>query len=330
MKSNSNRRIVLSRLGGIGDVIHTLPLAEYLKRKYPNSSIEYITSEDIADLLMNHCTFIDKAWTFRKEKKASIAKDILRNGKIDYFFNLHSSLSFFFFNLFYIRAQKYFHYKKDITQHAILNFARTCDSNISTSDIKPNVLFSNNEKELLNKYGLKAGKYICLVPGVGKVRIHRAWPFEKWTSLAEEILNEDKEIKIVFLGGKDEKKDKRYEEESFKDRIVNLIGELTLSEDAKIISQSQCLISCDTGLLHLASALSKNVIGLYGPTLPERSGPFNINSKTVKANNCECIGSFKDIKNCKKTKSPFGYCMNNLTVEAVKNELQYIDAVGSK
>ena len=328
MKDNSiSHRIVLSRLGGIGDVIHTLPLAEYLKRKYPNLNIEYITSSDVADLLAKHCPYIDCVWTYDKENKKQFAEKILsKGGKIEYFFNLHSSLTFFFFNLFYIRAKKYFQYRKDNKIHAVVNFARTYDASVSAIELKPSTLNVNGTENLLDKYDLKAGQYVCFVPGVGKARTHRAWPFEKWLSLAKKLLNCNKDIKVVFLGGRDEEKIiKIFPEDGGKDfnnRALNLIGKLTLSDDVKIIYGSKYLISCDTGLLHLACALSKKVIGLYGPTLPERSGPFTGNFKVIRASGCECISKSRDIKHCKKSNLPIGSCMNNLSVESVFNIIE--------
>ena len=108
------RRIVLCRLGGIGDVIHTLQLVKYLRDKYKSVSIEYITSGNVAVLLKDCCPFINQVWVFDKTKKRELGLQILNNlNKMDFFFNLHSSVSFFFFNLLYIKAKKYFQYKKD-------------------------------------------------------------------------------------------------------------------------------------------------------------------------------------------------------------------------
>ena len=170
-----NFRIILCRLGGIGDVIHTLPLAKYLRKKYKEASIEYITSENIEELLTSYCPFINKVWVYKKGRKKELANQLLsETTKIDYFFNLHSSFSFFFFNLLYIKSKKFFQYKKDTSVHAIVNFAKTYDSAISAFDLEMKTIHSNNSKIILAKYGLEASRYACFVPGVGNTRIHRA------------------------------------------------------------------------------------------------------------------------------------------------------------
>lgn len=295
-------RFLLCRLGGIGDVIHTLPLVKYLRQKYKDAKIEYLTSKNIAEFLSGSCSYIDKLWIYDKTNKKDLSREIISSGSIDYFFNLHSSLSFFLFNLFYIRAKKYFQYKKNNKLHAVVNFAKTYDSNISAFDLDSRTIFVSESQTLLNKYNLKENKYICIVPGVGRIRIHRAWDIESWISFAKNYLTCEKDHKVVFLGGNDEKRLIGYFSD-IDDRTLNLIGTLSLTESAQIISKSLFLISCDTGLLHIGAAMSKKVIGLYGPTLPERSGPFCGNCQVIKARNCS------------------DDCMNTLTVNEVMEQM---------
>ena len=322
-----SKRILFVRLGGIGDVIHTLPLVKYLRKKYPESSIEYLTSSSTADLLKSHCTFIDKVWSFDKKNKRNkkqISRDILSEShKIDYFFNLHNSLTFYFFNLFFIKAKKFFQYKKDNSVHAVINFAKTYDPSVSAFELDSKTLTEGDSSELLKKYDLQENKYICMVPGVGKSRMHRAWTFENWLSLTKKFLFIEKGFKVVFLGGDDERGifEKSQSISGFKDCAVNLIGELSLSDTAKIISKSSKVISGDTGLLHLAGALSKKVVGLYGPTLPKRTGPFTSDYQVLTANDCKCTSGLWDFKKCKMTKLPKGFCMDSLTVDNVLSSI---------
>ncbi len=320
-ESNSKiKRILLCRLGGIGDVILTLPLAKYLKKIFPNARIEYITSTNVAELLEASCRSIDKTWSYTKVGANKLALEILGDeDEVDYFFNLHGSLRFFLYNLFDIKAKKYFHFKKDRDLHAVVNFAQTFDLNISAHNLEPKTLAISSSKDLLNQYGLKENRYFCFVPGVGKVRAHRAWSVDSWVMLAKKLLVSfvDKEFKVVFLGGEDEEKLSPYFN-SFEGRTADLIGKLSLVDSAKIINSSAGLVSGDTGLLHLAGALSKKVIGIFGPTLPERSGPFTSDFDVLRAKDCMCIG---DLKKCKK-KSGSGMCMESISIDDVIGKLQ--------
>lgn len=313
------KRIVLCRLGGIGDVILTLPLVRYLKKRYKNASIEYVTSQNVCELLDECCSFIDKTWSFNKRNSKKVANEILSDKSgIDLFFNLHGNLRFFLFNLFNLRAKKYFHYKKENDLHAVINFAKTLDPLISAHNLEAKTLAIDENKTILSKHDLKENKYICFVPGVGKVRPHRAWGIENWVMLAKKILTmTESDFKIVFLGGEDEEKLSGYFS-NLNNRTVDLIGKLSLVDTAKVISGSNALISGDTGLLHLAGALSKKVVGIFGPTLAERSGPFTSDFDVLKAKECLCIGDFKKCK--KKTGS--GACMESISIDEIVSKLQ--------
>lgn len=331
------KRIVFVRLGGIGDVVHTLPLVNYLRKKYEQANIEYITSPDIAELLRNCTPYIDMVWEYDKKNKDNFFKQFLKSGKVFYFFNLHTSLKFLFSNLLCVRATRFYQYKKDNKIHAVINFAKTYDSQISGMSLAHKVLFVSGEEDLLKKYGLKDGKYICFVIGVGKERPNRAWLYERWIMLAKKFLNQNKNYQVLFLGGNDEKEMLRnwlkelngandYGDSipGLDNRAINLIGKLSLSEVTKVISGSECLLSCDTGLLHVASALSAKVIGLYGPTSHLRTGPYTSNYDILTPKSCQCSKSFFQKKKCNNKNGSFGICMEDIHVDDVLEKIKML------
>lgn len=316
MKDNSKERILICREGAIGDVLHTLPLVEYLKSKFKNSSIEYLTSPNICEVLEKYCPYIDKTWAYKKGKEKKLADAVLQEKKIvDYFFNLHSTFRFKLFNRTYIKARKYFQYRPNKTLHAVLNFAKVFDASISAFNLNSSTLRIADSKDLLSQYNLHKNNYICLVPGVGKYRMSRAWPLQNWLDLTRKILSSKKDYKVVFLGGRDELEIKPYFYNFGKDVSLNLIDELSLCDTAKIISTAACLVSCDTGLLHLASALSVKVIGLFGSTRFSRTGPYAREYIVMDAKNCSC--RFFDFKKCWRTRENFGSCMRSIKVDEV-------------
>lgn len=277
---------------------------------------------------------MDKVWAYDKKNKYKVFFDITKNKeRIDYFFNLHNNLSLYFLNPFILKARKVFQYKKDAKLHAVLNFAKTYSCDLNKSDLQSDMLFDNDCTELLKKYNLSENGFICFAIGVGSARPHRGWPFEKWLALTKKIFSLSKKLKIVFLGGESEKgvidswvkfsRDVSSGSEipeiipEYKGRLLTLAGRLSLSQNADLISRSLMLVSCDTGLLHLGAALSKKIIGIYGPTLPERTGPFAEDCILIQSENCKCINKYFDIKKCKLTCFASGYCMNNLSADEV-------------
>ena len=59
-----------------------------------------------------------------------------------------------------------------------------------------------------------------------------------------------------------------------KDAAVNLCGATNLLEAAAWIKQATLFISNDSGLMHMAAALSKPQLAIFGPTDPARNGPY--------------------------------------------------------
>ena len=59
-----------------------------------------------------------------------------------------------------------------------------------------------------------------------------------------------------------------------KKKAVSAAGDLSLSDSAALLAQCRCLVSADTGPLHLATSVQTPVVGLFGSTDPRRTGPI--------------------------------------------------------
>lgn len=58
------------------------------------------------------------------------------------------------------------------------------------------------------------------------------------------------------------------------DRFINLTSKTSLMQLVSLIQRAKLVISNDSGPIHMAAAFGIPVVGLYGPTNPERTGPF--------------------------------------------------------
>ncbi len=74
---------------------------------------------------------------------------------------------------------------------------------------------------------------------------------------------------IILAGGKeDEQKANEIISQSFNKNIYNACGKYSINQSAFIVKNSQILITHDTGLMHIASALGVNIISVWGNTVP--------------------------------------------------------------
>jgi len=55
---------------------------------------------------------------------------------------------------------------------------------------------------------------------------------------------------------------------------INLVGATSLPQLIRVLAGAKAVVSCDTGPMHLAVALGRPVVALFGPSDPRRTGPF--------------------------------------------------------
>jgi ADP-heptose:LPS heptosyltransferase len=77
------------------------------------------------------------------------------------------------------------------------------------------------------------------------------------------------------------------------DIVYNACGKYSLLQSAAIVSQSKMIITNDTGMMHIASSYNRNIISVWGNTVPAFGMtpymPENYsNSKIVEAKNVNC------------------------------------------
>lgn len=110
------------------------------------------------------------------------------------------------------------------------------------------------------------------------------WPEYYWRHLAHIAVEAGYEVLIPW-GNANEKQ--RAEFIALNNDKVTVLDKQSLSGLANYIQQSTGVIAVDTGLGHLAAALAKPTVSLYGPTNPELSGTFGEKQLHLNSNlNC--------------------------------------------
>ena len=76
-------------------------------------------------------------------------------------------------------------------------------------------------------------------------------------------------IKVVLLGGEEDKDKAAIIAKACPDNTINTCGKYTINQSAYILEKASLVIAHDTGLMHIASAFSKPIISIWGNTIPE-------------------------------------------------------------
>jgi ADP-heptose:LPS heptosyltransferase len=152
-----------------------------------------------------------------------------------------------------------------------------------------------------------------IVIHAGGPMLLKRWASERFMELIKRLL-QDYAVKVFLVGGKDEYKlAESILDVVGDDRVINLSGKMTLAELAYLLKQADLFIGNDSGPMHIASACGANVIGLYGPTNPERFGPYG--------HNCIALRMEDKCPPCAQDKCKFRdyRCIDRISVDNVIN-----------
>lgn len=148
----------------------------------------------------------------------------------------------------------------------------------------------------------------------------RSWPEERWVELAAEIHRLYPAVQFVLFGSVrdrpvNERVRRRLQESLPAAPVASSAGRTgDLAVAASLLRQCALFVATDTGPLHMAAALGVPVIGLYGPTRFAETGPFASSPAAVvrKALSCQpCYGSERQ-RTCRRNR-----CMEEITVPEV-------------
>jgi heptosyltransferase-2 len=96
----------------------------------------------------------------------------------------------------------------------------------------------------------------------------KRWPAERFAALIR-ILSSQHQIRVALFGGPQDHVIAEVITSACNAPVINLIGQTPLQELAAYLECCALVVSNDTGPMHIAAALGKPILVLYGPTTPE-------------------------------------------------------------
>ena len=136
----------------------------------------------------------------------------------------------------------------------------------------------------LEEQGYTAGdRWIALCPGARWDS--KRWPLESFSSLIESMKGQGARFAIV--GGTEDQELGRQLAEH--DGCVDLTGQTTLPELIEWLRACSVLVTNDTGPMHMAAALGKPVVALFGSTNPDRTGPYQAAGTVLQTVDLDCV-----------------------------------------
>ncbi|OIN56520.1 glycosyltransferase family 9 protein [Arsenicibacter rosenii] len=322
-------RIAILRTAAIGDTVLLSAMIQDLKDLYPSAEIVFFagpSNHGVVSLLpgINNIMFIpvtkviESIKTLRKSGNFDLVIDTGQWPRLDaiYSFCIKSR-----YRIGFNTENQFKHYlfntsvKHSNEIHEVENFRNllTPLNNIYRNRIRLISEKSVKVDVFLEQYK----KYVIfhLWSGGSKAYL-KEWPTERWADLAHKLYNKHNLPIIITGSDKDFQATKSFITECRSEiPIHNLCGKFSLTETVYLISKASLLISVNTGVMHIGSALDIPVIDLHGPTTALRWGALNAKSKSIEAKGEGC-GYINLGFESNHTETN---CMANITVEEVYN-----------
>ncbi len=287
------KNILIIKMSSLGDTIHALPTLYALRNHFPDARITWAVHPAFSALLpekpwIDEIYLIDRKRIRRPAYWAELRRDLhekhfdlvidlqmiaksalvslLSGGKrrIGYWDAREGS----FLASTPIRGP---HQKGHIIEQ-LLDVAAYlgCDTSEIRFPLRAHEKETEIVRQLLSANGID-GRYVVLVPGTRGE--HKKWPVSHWGELAKRFA--DAGIHTVISGSPgEEDMGREIQKISPSPYTVNLVGKTNLLELCALDEMAALHISGDTGPLHIANAAGTPLIALFGPTLPDRSGPL--------------------------------------------------------
>jgi len=267
-------KFLLIRFSSIGDIVLTTPVIRCLKKQVPDAEVHFLVKDSFRSVV-EHNPYIDKVHVLAHSWELMMEE--LKTEDYDYIIDLHhntktlrvkNALKKKSYSFYKLNIEKYIltsikinilprvhivdRYIKTVESFGVKNDGLGLDYFISPAD-------ETSKEDIPVSHS--AGYIACVI---GAAHGTKRWPVHKWMAFCKEI-----DHPVILLGGKEDASNGDEITSVDPIKIYNACGKFKLNESADLVRKARLVISNDTGLMHIAAAYKKQVISLWGNTVPE-------------------------------------------------------------
>lgn len=326
-------KILIIKLGAMGDVLRTTFILEGLKEKYPFSQIDWLVDKKNAQVLNgnkyinNIAVNDDKVFNFLTSNKYSIVINLdlspeslsfaslsFGDKKIGYWIDKSRNIKYS--NKYagqWLLTSAYDVLKKANTQTYQFWMSKILD--LPKDDYEIIVPVSKQAKQKAENFlvsnNINKSKIIGINPGAGKRWKMKKWNIEKYTELIKAL--SARGYNIFLLGGRDDEPEIKT---ILSKKIKNVFSSGTdnsVQEFFAMVNLCDLIVCGDTMAMHAGLGLKKNIVAIFGPTSANEIEMYSRGTKIV-FTKCNCCYR----QNCDKNTT----CMDKISVENVLDAIQ--------
>ena len=303
-------KIAIVRLSALGDIIQSMIVLQFIKKKFPNSSIDWIVDSQFASILTD-CNDIDNIIELnikqiKSQKSFPLFYDVLRKlrrlEKYDKVFDFQGLIKSALVSRFIPAKERIGFDKNSIREklastlysqkfsipyeeNVIMRYTGMVNKFLKTNITKKDI--DNKKSFFKNTKHRNSSSSTSIVLVLGASFPSKIYPVEKYAEIASSM-----NARFIAIWGSDKERKMALKLVSIS-KNVTIAKKLSLNELKELISTADLVIGSDTGPTHLSWALNVPSITIFGSTPMERNcyrtrinlgisaqkitNPFNIN-----------------------------------------------------
>jgi lipopolysaccharide heptosyltransferase I len=368
LRTRDFRRILLIKLSAVGDVVHTIPVLNKLRRRYPSARIDWLVTPAIAELVRHHpavtnvVLFARRDWSalWRPAALGRVAKlaSELRRARYDLVIDMHGQFRTALLTLAAgapvrigfdrprpdvwsasdrsFPAETYKHAWKGAREaswlaythhigvptldvHAVDRYLTVGpmlgldDGPADFSFVVPSAAATRVDALLRGNGIAPSADVLLCAPGTNWETKH--WSAERFAEVARHFLARGWRVLLI---GSERERPVCARVAAAAPGTVDLCGETTLPELAALVRRSAGCITNDSGPMHMAVALDRPVVSIFGPTDALWIGPYGRPDAVLRADLACAPCYLRELRYCKHGHA----CMGEITAAAVIERME--------
>lgn len=267
-------KFLIIRFSSIGDIVLTTPVIRCLKKQIATAEVHFLTKQAYRTITDSN-PYIDKVY-YLQEELSPLVEELIKE-EYDYVIDLHHNLRTakvkkalnkpsFSFNKLNIRKWLYtaLKWNRLPAVHIVDRYMQTVETFGVVND-GAGLDYFIPEDQRVQETDIPTSHlagYIGLV--IGAAHDTKKYPLHKLQAFCKQINHP-----VILLGGKEDYERGQQIAATDPVKLYNACGKFTLNESADLVRRARLVITNDTGLMHIAAAFKKQVVSLWGNTVPE-------------------------------------------------------------
>jgi ADP-heptose:LPS heptosyltransferase len=307
------RVICVAKFAGLGSIIAAIPMLQTVKQRYPKALLVFISSKNNYQLLERINLIDQRLYVSEASVFAIVASTLALLYRLwllrptlyfdlelySYYASMIATMSLALNRMgFYRKSTRvkeglfthlvffntYMPVQQLYLQLAMIAGCEVPPELATGTSIVPRDQDREEAARVLKAWSQVPGKLLVVNPNASDLCLERRWPVERFVEVLSQLLDQIEHLQVALVGSPAERayvSSLHSQLLGYGDCVRNLAGELSLGGFLALLEKVDCLLTNDSGPMHMAFAMVRPTVALFGPSHPLHFAAFSEPTKTI-------------------------------------------------